>query len=166
MGFTVRLAAAEELSAVGALTLDAYRGDGLLAATDDYAGQLVDAARRAAEAELWVAVDGAQVLGSVSYCRPGTPFAELARDNEGEFRMLGVAPAARRRGVAEALVRRCLDRSRELGHDAVVLCSMRQMTSAHRLYERLGFHRLPERDWSPVPGVDLLAYHLPLLPPR
>jgi hypothetical protein len=32
------------------------------------------------------------------------------------------------------------------------------MTAAHRLYERLGFHRLPERDWSPVPGVDLLVY--------
>jgi hypothetical protein len=32
------------------------------------------------------------------------------------------------------------------------------MTSAHRLYERLGFTRLPERDWSPMPGIDLLVY--------
>jgi hypothetical protein len=32
------------------------------------------------------------------------------------------------------------------------------MRSAHRLYERLGFTRLPERDWSPMPGTDLLVY--------
>ena len=35
---------------------------------------------------------------------------------------------------------------------------MDQMTSAHRVYERLGFTRLPDDDWSPEPGVSLLAY--------
>jgi hypothetical protein len=34
------------------------------------------------------------------------------------------------------------------------------MASAHRVYERLGFSRAPERDWQPVPGVDLIAYRL------
>ena len=33
---------------------------------------------------------------------------------------------------------------------------------AHRLYARLGFVRIPERDWSPFPGVDLWALRLPL----
>ena len=28
--------------------------------------------------------------------------------------------------------------------------------------ERLGFTRLPERDWHPVPGVELLVYALDL----
>jgi ribosomal protein S18 acetylase RimI-like enzyme len=32
------------------------------------------------------------------------------------------------------------------------------MTAAQRLYERLGFTRLPERDWSPAPGVGLIVY--------
>jgi hypothetical protein len=32
------------------------------------------------------------------------------------------------------------------------------MTAAHRLYQRLGFTRLPERDWSAAPGVDLMVY--------
>ena len=36
------------------------------------------------------------------------------------------------------------------------------MRTAHRLYERAGFVRLPERDWSPVPGVNLLVYGLRL----
>ena len=30
------------------------------------------------------------------------------------------------------------------------------MTAAHRLYERLGFVRAPERDWSPVRDLDPL----------
>jgi hypothetical protein len=42
----------------------------------------------------------------------------------------------------------------------VVLSTERRMTAAHRLYARLGFRRLPERDWSPTPGVDLLVYAL------
>ena len=32
------------------------------------------------------------------------------------------------------------------------------MRTAHRLYDRLGFSRLPECDWSPSEGVHLLAY--------
>ena len=34
---------------------------------------------------------------------------------------------------------------------------------AHRIYQRVGFRRAPERDWSPVPGMDLLAFTLALL---
>jgi hypothetical protein len=40
----------------------------------------------------------------------------------------------------------------------MVLSTDPRMTSAHRLYQRLGFSRVPGRDWSPVPGVDLLVY--------
>ena len=36
------------------------------------------------------------------------------------------------------------------------------MKAAHYLYEKAGFSRLPERDWSPEPGVNLLAYGLDL----
>ena len=44
----------------------------------------------------------------------------------------------------------------------MVLSTDPRMTAAHRLYERLGFTRLPERDWTPVRGVDLLVYALDL----
>jgi ribosomal protein S18 acetylase RimI-like enzyme len=76
--------------------------------------------------------------------------------------MLAVAARARRRGVAEALVRTCVARARELGMTALVLCTMREMSAAHRLYARLGFTRTPDLDWSPVDGVELLAYRLDL----
>ena len=32
------------------------------------------------------------------------------------------------------------------------------MAAAHRLYERLGFGRGPERDWQPLPGVVLITF--------
>ncbi|MBK1789509.1 GNAT family N-acetyltransferase, partial [Prauserella sp. ASG 168] len=53
------------------------------------------------------------------------------------------------------------DRARELDASRVVLCSLDTMRTAHRLYERLGFRRLPERDCEPAPGVALIAYELP-----
>lgn len=67
-------------------------------------------------------------------------------------------PAARRRGVGEALVTAVLQRANEIGAHRVVLCSTEEMCVAHRLYARLGFARLPERDWQPVPGMTLLAF--------
>lgn len=158
MAVQVRLAREDELEAVGELTVVAYRDDGFIPAGDDYLEELADAATRAREAELWVAVDDSGVLGSVTFCAAGTRFVELAEGRQGEFRMLGVAHHARRRGVAEALVRRCIARCQELGYDALVMSSMREMGTAHRLYERLGFVRMPEKDWSPAAGVDLLAF--------
>ena len=72
--------------------------------------------------------------------------------------MLAVAPEARGRGVGQALVQHCLDRSRALGYAGVRMSTMDRMTTAHRVYERLGFTRAPEDDWAPAPGVLLLAY--------
>ncbi len=52
----------------------------------------------------------------------------------------------------------CLDRARAAGKRRMVLSTGPRMAAAHRLYERLGFTRLPQRDWAPVPGVDLVVY--------
>ncbi|KOV81109.1 GNAT family N-acetyltransferase [Nocardia sp. NRRL S-836] len=160
----IRPAREADLAAVGAITVEAYRADGYVADTDDYAAHLADATTRFHEAELLVAVDAAdgELLGSVTVVLPGTPFAEVSEPGEAEFRMLSVAAAARGRGVGEALVRAVLDRARALGADRVVLSSSEKMLAAHRLYGRLGFTRLPDRDWFVRPGAKLLAYALPL----
>lgn len=139
------------------MTVAAYVGS-YVAADDGYVAHLADTAGRSAAAELWVAVLGGDVVGTVTFCPPGSTMREIARDDEGEFRMLAVDPAVRGRGVGEALVHRCLTRSRDLGLDAVRMSTMREMTPAHRLYARLGFTRVPEDDWSPAPGVHLLAF--------
>jgi ribosomal protein S18 acetylase RimI-like enzyme len=159
----IRPAHRDELAAVGDLTHDAYAVDGFVTPADEYAAVLRDADARAIGGEVYVATDAdGRLLGTVTFCPEGSHYRELAGPGEGEFRMLAVAADARRRGVAEALVRLCVERSTELGYDALVLSSLTVQTSAHRLYERLGFRRTPERDWSPVPGVELLGYRLDL----
>ncbi len=159
----LRRATPDDHAAAGAVTVAAYT-DFTLGPDDPYLDRLRDAAARDREAELWVATpdDTDEVLGCVTVCPPGSPWRELARDGEGEFRMLAVAPQARGRGVGEALARLCLDRFRAEGCAAVVLSSLREMAAAHRLYARLGFRRLPERDWSPVPDVHLIAFVIDL----
>ncbi|MEU6642435.1 GNAT family N-acetyltransferase [Saccharomonospora sp. NPDC046836] len=161
----VRAARPAEFAALGELTVAAYQADGLLGhdAGESYAAELRAAAHRAEHAELLVAVaDSGAPIGTVTIVRAGTPYTEIARDGEVEFRMLAVAADARGRGVGAALTQAVLDRARALAARRVVLCSLESMTTAHRLYARLGFRRLPERDWEPVPGVTLLAYSLEL----
>jgi ribosomal protein S18 acetylase RimI-like enzyme len=155
----VRPARPDELEEVGRLTLEAYLADGMVNPAGSYAAQLANAARRAREAELLVAVDPeGMLLGTITVCLPGSPLGELSVPGELELRMLGVAPRARRRGVGEALVRTVLERARQTGAHRVVLYSGEQMHTAHRLYARLGFIRMPERDLYLLSGVRFLVF--------
>jgi ribosomal protein S18 acetylase RimI-like enzyme len=72
--------------------------------------------------------------------------------------MLAVDPSAQGSGAGTALARLCEQRAREHGATAMALSSLATMTAAHRIYARLGYARDPARDWSPVSGVDLLAF--------
>jgi len=161
----IRPAVPADFDSVGRLTVDAYRADGQLAHDGDYAVTLADAAGRAAAGELLVAVDAnGTVVGAVTFTPAGTAYAQLARDGEAEFRMLAVDPAAQARGVGEALVRACVARAESTGAAAVIICTRDFARAAQRLYARVGFVRVAERDWSPMPGVDLLALRLDLRP--
>jgi ribosomal protein S18 acetylase RimI-like enzyme len=159
----LRRARPEDYGVIGQVTLAAYQPM-LDDASSSYAEHLGNAEARDHEAELWVAVapDDRAVLGTITLCREGSPWREIAFADEGEFRMLGVAPQAQGQGVGEALVRHVLDRFREEGAVAVVLSTTPEMLAARRLYERLGFARCPERDWEPLPGVELISYRLEL----
>ncbi|MBV9010873.1 MAG: GNAT family N-acetyltransferase [Pseudonocardiales bacterium] len=156
---TVRLARPGELEEVGRLTVEAYLADGMVNPAGSYAAALADAARRASDAELLVAVDpDGTLLGTVTVCTPDSPLAECSRPGELEFRMLAVAPRARRRGVGEVLVRTVLARATEIGAHRVVLLTGEKMYAAQRLYARLGFIRVPERDWHLRPELRFLAF--------
>jgi GNAT superfamily N-acetyltransferase len=160
----IRPAEPDELPLVGELTLAAYLADGHLTPDDHYAGELRAADQRAAEADLVVAATpkGA-LLGTVTFTLPGTPWAEVSRPGEAEFRMLAVAPEHRGKGVGSALAQWCVDRAREQGCTGVALSSLTTMDTAHRMYERMGFVRAPDRDWRPNPEVHLIAYVLDLV---
>ncbi|MFG2477618.1 GNAT family N-acetyltransferase [Streptomyces fagopyri] len=168
MDIVIRPARPEEYPRVGEITVRTYPGDGLLdhGENDPYLGELGNVAKRAGAAEVLVAVGGERILGAVTFVPRGGPMADIARPGEAEIRMLAVAREARGRGAGTALVGACVDRARATGScTRVVLSTQRTMRTAHRLYERLGFTRAPERDWNPVPHLDdilLLTYELAL----
>mgnify|MGYP003624051275 CR=1 FL=1 len=63
-------------------------------------------------------------------------------------------------------MRECIERARALGRHRVVLSTQASMHAAHAIYQRFGFRRAPERDWSPIGDLQLLVYVLELEPPR
>lgn len=160
----------DEAGVAGELVVAAYRALEDSPPVDDagYASELREVARRASEAVVLVAVDeGAPadhaVVGCVTYVpEEASPLAEDLRSGEAGLRMLAVSPSAQRRGVGRALVEACVDRARRDGKERLFLHSGTWMRGAHRLYESLGFRRVPERDWEPEPGIPLLAYALEL----
>lgn len=158
---SVESARPEDYERIAELTVGVYV-DGRLA-SDAYTPQLADVAGRASRSELLVARDaGGRVVGSVALVLSGDFGEVTATDDEAAFRMLVVDASTRGRGIGELLVTTCLDRARRAGKRRMVISTDPRMTAAHRLYERLGFTRLPERDWSPMPGIDLMVYALEL----
>ncbi|MGY1775372.1 GNAT family N-acetyltransferase [Geodermatophilus sp. SYSU D00804] len=153
---TVDDAVPADWPAIAALTVGVYRDERL--ASDEYLPQLADVTGRASRSQLVVARDGDRVVGAVALVLDGD-FGEITESpQEAAFRMLVVAPEARGRGVGELLVTECLRRARAAGKRRMLLSTDPVMAAAHRLYARLGFTRLPERDWAPRPGIDLLVY--------
>ncbi len=162
MTVVIRRAEPQDLEAVGEITVRAYVEGGFTRPDSPYVEVLRDARARAEVAELWVASEDGVVLGSVTFAPPGSRLHEVAGDGEAELRMLAVDPAAHGRRIGVALVERSVARARELGLRAVALSTQPSMAAAHRIYEAAGFVRTPEKDWVPVPGVELLAYRLEL----
>jgi ribosomal protein S18 acetylase RimI-like enzyme len=161
----IRPVRASELEEAGELIVEAYRALPGGHMSDDYAAELRSVDRRAKEAEVLVAVEdeAGPVLGCVTLVPDAaSPWAELLEEGEAGIRMLAVLPSAQGRGVGSSLLDACVQLARELGCSAVMLHTTPWMDTAQRMYARAGFERLPERDWTPVPQVPLLAYRLQL----
>ena len=146
------------LQEIGELTSLAYLADGLLDDAHPYVPQLRDAAARAEHALLLVMVDGehgeGKIVGTITLVPPGSRFAELAKGDEFELRMLAVSPLERGRGIGAALTQAALDMAVERGATRVVLSTMETMRAAHRVYERLGFSRRTDLDWVVTDNED------------
>jgi ribosomal protein S18 acetylase RimI-like enzyme len=164
MGFSIRRPLPAELAPLGDLVVAAYDAIGANEEDDEYVPVLRDVARRSREAVVLAAVDDetGALLGCVTYVPDdANPWAEHLRDGEASIRMLAVDPAAQGRGVGSALVEACLARARAEGRSGVFLHSLPIMTAAQRIYERLGFRRVPERDWV-FPDFLLMGFELEL----
>jgi GNAT superfamily N-acetyltransferase len=127
---------------------------------DDYAAHLADVAARADAENTMVLVaedeaDG-RILGSVTLTLGDGPYFEWAHGVDGDcgFRMLAVDPAAWGRRSGPALVKECVRRARAAGRHRMIIGSTTWMTTAHRMYESLGFERRPDLDqqWGEITG--------------
>ena len=163
---TIRPATPADFEAVGRLTVAAYRADGQLNGVGSYAENLANVAGRASQGTVLVAVDaGGDIVGGVLFALPGSSYALQARPDEAEFRMLAVSPSAQGQGVGAALVGACRELAVQVSASAIIISTRDSAQRAQRLYARLGFVRVPERDWTIQPGVNLLALRLDLTSP-
>ena len=160
---SIRDAHPDEAEAIGTLTEAVYRAEGF---TDGgwYSAELLDAAGRIAGGRVLVAEVDGLVAGTVTLAPPGSPFAEITDGTELEVRMLATVEHARRLGVADRLMDGAEADARERSLLGVVLSTEPAMQGAHRLYERRGYVRRPDRDWH-HDGYDLLVYALDLTAP-
>ncbi len=114
-------------------------------------------------AELLVAEIDGRIAGSVVLFPPRTDAYDGLVDaaDVPEIRMLAVDSDYRGRGVASALIDACVERARAQGFRAIGLHTGEFMTPARRLYEKLGFARVPELDFVPIAdGIVVMGYRL------
>jgi ribosomal protein S18 acetylase RimI-like enzyme len=119
---------------------------------DEYFRGLRDLITARPDARIAVAEQGQQIVGAVALIADGDK-ADL--DDSGRWasvRALAVDPAARRRGIGQRLVGWCIGEARQHEAPAICLHSAIFQITAHRLYERLGFKRMPERDLGAAAG--------------
>ncbi|MBW3628920.1 MAG: GNAT family N-acetyltransferase [Gemmatimonadetes bacterium] len=129
---------------------------------------LVGALAAEGPAQRIVAERGGKLIGSVMlYPRAADAYVgAVAEAHWPELRILAVAPEARGHGVGEALVKECVRRAREAGASDLGLHTSQTMKAAVRMYERLGFVRVPDHDFQPEGGELVTAYRLQLRDPQ
>jgi GNAT superfamily N-acetyltransferase len=162
---------AAEVAAAGRVTVAANAEfapadpDGPFAASwARYLVEMADAAGRAADGTLLVAVEGdGRVVGTVTLYLYLAPGSMQWRPDDAMFRLLAVDPAARGRGIGRALFQACLDRARAAGKRRMALHTTEWMVTARAMYQHAGFRREPDGDLR-LPGVTLIAYAAELAP--
>jgi GNAT superfamily N-acetyltransferase len=150
----VALARPADFPAIAALNVAAYQEFRPACGEEAWARmranlEAVDAL--AAAAALLVVRDGGRIVGSVAYLPAGRTAPPLPRE-WASVRMLAVAPGARGRGVAAALMHACIARARDEGAAVLGLYTTAMMGAARALYARLGFVEdavLPPRHGQP-----------------
>jgi ribosomal protein S18 acetylase RimI-like enzyme len=165
--FHIRNASADELDAIGKLTLAVYEQYAAImtpSAWEGLRGSVMNGLATTASVERIVAEQNGELVGSVMLF----PAAINAYGNLTgqaaipELRLLAVTPAARGQGIGRALVEECIERTHKAGEKEVGVHSSISMQAAIHLYESMGFTRFPTDDFQPEGGELATAYRLPL----
>jgi ribosomal protein S18 acetylase RimI-like enzyme len=138
-----------------------------------YLANVLDVSSRRAESQLLLAElgDPGRVVGSI------TLYPDAASEGWGwpagwaGVRAVAVEPSARGLGIGRRLAETCIERSRAFKAPAVCLHTAWFMEDAIRMYESVGFRRVPDYDGDAAemvgagplePAIVALAYRLKL----
>ncbi len=160
----IRDAKPDELAEIGSIRVAAYRADGFLSPRSEYEPTLRGLGGDGAGHVLAAVAGDGKLVGTIMLQTSGAAGELVTSPDEAEIRALAVLPEARGAGIGRALLDAVMERAKREQVRQLLLFTQPDMVVAHRLYEEAGFLRLPERDWSPQPGVSLLAYGLTLDP--
>ncbi len=156
----IREANQQDARVVIDLWTEAYVNEGEGGRTLPYSeGDFFETFRRG---PVFIAEREGAVVAVVALAAPGTPGRAVARAEEAELSRLVVVAPARRLGIGEALVAHCHEQAKAADWSAIALWSRRYQTAAHRLYESLGYERVPERDRTDESGHERLVFRLAL----
>ncbi len=165
----IRDAGTSDRGAIEAVTLSAYQQFGAVmppALWDRYRENIVSTLAAAKPKTQIVAEADGRIVGSVLLYPAGTEIVPPGGSSMTlalpEVRLLAVAPSARGQGIGALLMDECVRRARESGAKALTLHTTDMMQAAMRLYERLGFQRMPDLDFEPAPGVTVKGFRLAL----
>ena len=181
---TIRPAGPDDIEAVSDLLASAYAEFERSFPWPDlwpaYVTDVVDVSGRWGKSLLLVAEREGALAGSVDYYPPGQGYRlktelvdmlgpEVAARTAfpttwGAFRYLATSQQFRGHGIAQALVERVIGLARSDGASHLVLHTIPAMRAAARIYDRMAFGRIPERDFHIDPAIEdrVLAYSLPL----
>jgi GNAT superfamily N-acetyltransferase len=163
----IRSARDSDRAAVRDLTLAAYEQYAAVlpeALWNGYRRNLLATLDADGPADRIVAEHEGAIVGSVFLFPPSAgAYGDVAAGGAyPEVRLLAVSPAARGQGVGTALMHECIRRARDAGAAALGLHTTDMMRTAMRMYERMGFVRVPALDFTPAPGMLIKGYRLDL----
>lgn len=158
---SIRTAQDDEYDTIASLIVDAYAEYAARMSPDawsTFASEIANVRGRKDDAELLVAEDNGQIVGSV------TMFSGWRGTQQGTagVRLLAVPPENRGSGVGRALMEACVERARSNKLRRLILTTTQEMAVLRDLTERMGFHREPALDHEPAPGVRYEGYALEL----
>jgi ribosomal protein S18 acetylase RimI-like enzyme len=162
----VQDASLEELDEVSNLLRDSYLQYKPLVPSDiwePYLKDIMNVRRRLKESELIVAKLNGNMAGAVTlYLNAISSAQERWPEGWAGIRLLAVCPEYRGRGVGRALMEECFERCKKARIATIGLHTTEAMDIARRMYERMGFSRVPEFDFHPRPNMVVMAYRLQL----
>jgi ribosomal protein S18 acetylase RimI-like enzyme len=156
----IRNARPEELDEVSQLLKEAYQQYAEVMPQEvfqSYLENILDVRGRLPESELIVAELDRHLVGTVTLFLHSSESQDWP-EGWASVRLLGVLPQYRKQGIGQALMEECIRRCKNEGIKTLGLHTSEAMATAKRMYERLGFVRVPEFDFHPRPGVVVMAY--------